>query len=378
MDQTPHYAHVLPDEQQTLLLKAALSPLPEAVTAWDEWKRNRPADRSQEATLAQRIRSDMDSCSQRLLPLVFRNLEPTGDLIALLFKNNYQRTLQHNRQLLDVAKHIIQSLENNGFETLLLKGLPLTLGYYNDPGARHSADVDLLVRDHQFRAVCAFLEQELQLVPEMKSSSFFFAGLYNVMHSQVFRGDFPFELDVHHSLFHEHLHDDKTDLFWQQRESVVLDGDFRVHTLAPTHLLFHVLAHARDPKPAIRWVADAVTICREAAHRINWQELLTLAERHRFTSLFRVMLPFLAHNFSAPVPGAILEQLQYMPEHPYEKQYFFVTGQVSRNPLVKAYRFFYRDWLQQRLYREQYPSFFSYIGRQKDRLIYRIWEGVKK
>ncbi len=378
MDQILHYAHVLPDEQQTLLLKAALNPLPEAKAAWDEWKSSLPADRSQEGTLAQRIRSDMDSCSKRLLPLVFRNLEPTGDLIAILFKNNYQRTLQRNHRLLETTKHLILSLENNGFETLLLKGLPLTLAYYKDPGVRSSADVDFLVRDQQFREVCTFMERELQLAPEVKSNSFFFSGMYNVMHSQVFRGDFPFEVDVHHSLFHEHLHDDKTELFWQQRERITLDGNFRVNTLSPTHLLFHVLAHARSPKPAIRWVADAVMICREDGHRINWQELLTLAERYRFSSLFQIMLPFLKHYFAVTIPDTILEQLQRIPEHPYEKQYFFSNSQEPRNPLAKVYHFFYRDWLQQHLYREQPPSLGYFISRQKNRLIYRLWEGVRK
>jgi len=370
----PYYAHVLPDEAQLLLLRAAVSPLPEAAAAWDEWKRRHVLREGvQLPELAGRLRSGLDPASQRLLPLICHNLAAT-DLVAGLFRGLLQRNRQRNRFMLDTTQHILTQLEDNGFDVLLLKGLPLTFRYYADPGLRRSADVDLLVPRRQFRDVCAFLERSL--LPEVRSSSFFFPGICQVMHSQMFRGTFPFAIDVHHRLFHEHTDDNRMSAIWQQRERVLLGENIRASVPAPTHLLFHVLAHAREVNAPVRWVPDAVTICRKEGPRISWEELAALAESYRFTSLFRIMLPFLAQEFSVPVPETVLTRLQNLPEHAYEKRYFFVTAQPIRNPLQKAYHFFYRDWLQQCLYGERPPSFFSFIKRQQARLIYRLWEGI--
>jgi len=368
------FTRILPDEQQTLLLKAALAPLPEAFSAWEQWKSNQSEILAGDPRgLLARFKNNLDPCSHRLLPLVYQNLKSSGDLVIPLLTPAYNRTAKHNRQVLGLIKSIVQTLEQHGFEVILLKGASLVHHYYEDPGVRRSADVDILVPPGQFTGVCRILEKELQYKPQVRPGSIFFRGMLRVMHSQVFRGELPVELDVHHRLFHEHVPDSRTGSFFEDKIRVSLPGDFEADILSPTHLLFHVLAHAREPKPAIRWVADAVTICRKAPD-IRWEELLALSEAYRFTSFFKTMLPFLKEHFAVPVPEDILARLATTPVHPLEARYFRVQETIPGHAGGKLHQFFYRDWLRQQLYQDGPFSLFKFILQQRDRILYRVWE----
>ena len=120
-----------------LLLRAALLEGEAARAAFTAWlATNPPAD----------IRT-LDEPDRRLLPLVASRLEPLGVRHPLLTAaaRLRRRTAERNEQLLRTAGGIVSFLGEAGVETLVLKGVPLLLEYYQAPDLRPMSDVDLLV-----------------------------------------------------------------------------------------------------------------------------------------------------------------------------------------------------------------------------------------
>ena len=124
----PHQAlpeSALPTHAQRLLLKACLLEGAPAVCAWEEWSETVALD-------------DVDAASQRLIPLLARNLRAAGishpDVGRMRGIHRYWWS--RNQVLLRKLPAVLGLLRAEGIEPLVLKGVPLALGYYEDAGLR--------------------------------------------------------------------------------------------------------------------------------------------------------------------------------------------------------------------------------------------------
>src|SRR5690349_14524715 len=95
-----------PMPEQLLVLHAALDPAPDALRAWQQWRRAVDFD-------------DVDHGSTRLLPLVYRNLGPDSfdAEVAGRLKGLYRRAWSHSQLIFKRAAGAIALLEGAGIET---------------------------------------------------------------------------------------------------------------------------------------------------------------------------------------------------------------------------------------------------------------------
>ena len=123
-----------PSTELELLLRAALSDAQSAETAWHEWRRRVSFD-------------DMGEASMRLMPLVSKNLADHGiehDLTARL-RGIHRYWWSRNQRLLHRLGKVHDVLAAESIDVMVLKGVPLALRYYDDPGLRPMSDFDVLV-----------------------------------------------------------------------------------------------------------------------------------------------------------------------------------------------------------------------------------------
>ena len=129
-----HHYTWLPSHERELLLKAALRSDQAGRAAWQEW--NGAVDLDQ-----------LDPGSQRLLPLLYRNLRTQGidHPWVAEFRKRYLDTWARNRILFGKISPVLQAFREKDLETLTLKGAALTVRYYRDYGLRPMDDFDFLV-----------------------------------------------------------------------------------------------------------------------------------------------------------------------------------------------------------------------------------------
>ncbi len=286
-----------PSSTQRLLLIAALEEDEVARTAWHRW----------------RARVDLaaiDAASFRLLPLLYRNLARLGveDAILPRLRGVYRHSWYQNQLLLHRLEDVLKTLHAAGVQTLVHKGVALTLQCYHDMGARPTVDMDVLVpttqAEHAIRAL-------LDAGWTAQAGDPF--RLLQVRHATPFcRGDRS-ELDLHWSLLVDSSGEQADQDFWAGAV-VLATARFATRTLNPTDHLLQAMAHGIlccAGTAQIRWIADAVWLIR--GQPVDWHRLLDQATKKRVTLPVREALLYLDAHFSVGIPSAVLRQLRARP-----------------------------------------------------------------
>ena len=240
----------LPRPDQLLLLRAALSDGDDALRAWARWSEQVGLDAAERA-------------SQRLLPLVYANLRRLGadDPELPRLKGLYRHAWYRNQLLFRRVAEVVRRFREAGVETLVLKGIALSVLHYRDSGVRPMEDADVLVRpDRAAEAVGLLLAsgwRPLEVVP----------AYLEVKHAHPFEHEAGERLDLHWNALWEAAPDDD---LWSAAVPLEVAGEPTL-ALDPTDQLLHVCVHGVqwDPTPAIRWVADAVTVDPRRGDRLG-------------------------------------------------------------------------------------------------------------
>jgi len=291
------HAALWPTPGQELLLRAALTPGPGALEAWEAWKAEHDL-----------IESELDHGSFRLLPLVYRSLLAQGADEPLMprLKGIYRYWWCSNQRLFHRAANVIGALEQAGIRTLVLKGTSASVAYYRDRGARPMGDIDLLVSHDQASAAVARLGT-IGLRPARPRV----ADLIRYQHSVRMVHDTGEALDLHWHVLAECVHRDADDGFWKRAVPIqVLDAPSLA--LGPTDALLHAIVHGMrwNAEPTVRWVADAMTILRSREDAIDWVGLQREATRLRVLLRLRSGLEYLEDKMDAPIPYRALVRLR--------------------------------------------------------------------
>jgi hypothetical protein len=216
---------------------------------------------------------------------------------------DYRTAWLWNQRGLQRATEIVDALARAGIRSIALKGLALIVTCYRDAGARPMGDVDLLVP-----AELAVPAAEVLRGAGWTARHALTPAFLEVKHAAPFVGEQGEELDVHWRVFEEACAPEADEAWWAASRAVDVRGT-RFGVLAPADQLLHVCVHGAKWtwRPAIHWIADAVSIVR--AGDVDWARLVAQARARRFTLRARETLEFLAASMQAPIPREVLMEL---------------------------------------------------------------------
>lgn len=280
-------------EEQIWLLKAALFEPTEAYPYWILWKKYWKLENIAKEEANYAIFIDVDSDSQRILPLVYRNLEHTQDPLLPALRDAYRNTWMRNQKLLGKAQQLIRAYNDAKIPAMLLKGIPMSLYYYKDMGVRPMGDIDVLVP-------VGYLEQAINILTAFgntpDSIEYQYRHLIHAIHCFDKGG---VDVDLHWQAFFFQAYSDKSILEQSIfRQALALTKDDKTFILSDSFQLFHTIIHGTvGGIPAFRWIADACTILKKS-DEIDFETIFKYAEEHNVEVALHAGLQLLVEHFS--------------------------------------------------------------------------------
>jgi len=256
----------------------------------------------------------LDHASQRLLPLLHRNLSALGvhDPVRAHCKRVYRYQWGRNQLLFRRGVTILESLATADVPTLLLKGSALIARAYGDPGLRPMEDFDVAVPEAAGAQAVAVMERSgwsplYPITPAFR----------RIKHAGPLEDAVGVKCDLHWRILEESWGAGDADL-WDASEVVLFQGH-RTRVLCPADQLFHVCVHGarHSLEPGIRWIADAMVLIETGD--VNWARVIEQATRRGFVLRMRETLEFLKVTMDAPVPDAVLAHLASCGETWFER-----------------------------------------------------------
>lgn len=285
---------------QELLLRASLMDGADAAGAWNEWK----------GTFD--VETELDAGSRRLLPLLYKNLKRLGvkDELMGRLKGIYHKAWYRNQKLFFLAGKVLDRLNDEGIRTIVHKGIPLSILYYRNYAVRPMDDFDVLVPASQALLTIDVLKLDGwnpadDVPPHL---------LMKYRHSLQFGNGSGRAMDLHWKLMFEATRVESLSDFWNKSVPVTVHG-VPSSTLDPTDMLFHTIVHGVkwNPLPAIRWIADSVTIMRSSGTQIDWRRIISYAKKYALCLQLREGLGYLRENFQAAVPAEVMDEINGLP-----------------------------------------------------------------
>jgi hypothetical protein len=287
-----------PTESQKLLLRTILNDGDAAVDAWRKWNEMHDI-------------GSFDRGSAGILNILYLQIKQRGidvdDSTLFMLKGLYQQTRIRNL----ISKHVLLKisclLDEAGIKFMVPKGIPLTLFYYPDPGARHMRDIDLLIQPKDLTATATLL-QEHEWTPRPPLPP---AGLVQYFHAAHFYHPRQGCLDLHWVPFGIESPTRATTAFWQRAICRQVEGSL-IRVPDVTDLFLQVCFQSRklDSQAKCRWIIDALTLIGLPDNALDWD---VLAKRSKEAD---IMLPvcdslsYLHQEFGPIVPEDVLEQFQ--------------------------------------------------------------------
>ena len=284
-----------PNNEQKLLLQAALWQGEAAIDSWQTWRTSVNID-------------DIDRESYRLLPLVYRNLSAlkvTDSHLGRL-KGVYRRTWVENQVFFQQIASILDSFQAAGIETMLLKDAALNLYYYQDYGLRTIENLDFLVNS----------KDVLNAIPLLQKLGWEIQG--NIANPKIpfthivgFKKEPKQYLNLRWHLYGEGFNENGENQFWQ---SAILTqvNNLPVYVLSPTDQLFYTCGSGifRNTVSPVRRLVDAAIAIYTYPDRIDWHQLIKLAENYRLILALKTQFIQLSEILNAPIPDSILLELK--------------------------------------------------------------------
>jgi len=345
-----------PTTEQSLLLRAALLKGPAAIDAWEQW-----------AELVDF--NDIDYGSQRLLPLLHRNLVDHSIQSPLMarYKGFYRRFWMSNQVLFDRTKSVLSTLHDAGIEALLLKGAALVINEKLSYGLRPMDDIDFLVRENVAQEAYTII-LELGWQPKLQPLRDFDP----LDHAAPFDDGKGHSIDLHwRSLAHD-LNGSLGMGYWE-RSSEAEFGGIPIRVMGATDQLIHTCVHGIhwNPVPPIRWIADATMILRNPESQIRWDHLIMHSKTLRVSLQMFQGLRYLETELGVPIPDYVLESLETIPVSLAEN---FHHGLSVRKPLPVVGVFTLKLTRYWAYYRKQhrFPGFLRYLQNQWN--VRHLWQ----
>jgi hypothetical protein len=304
------------NSEQKLLLRAALLQGEEAIDSWNQWKASADIE-------------DLDVESYRLLPLLYRNLSAHSvtDLHMARLKGVYRRSWCENQVLLEKIADIIRSVQNADIKIILLKDTALNLHYYQDKGLRMIQNIEFLVHPADALETINLLNN-IGWIAKGKIPDVIAPFSYSLRFENKSRQYFYLRWHLFADCFQEDAEKD----FWDSAILTKLD-DLSTYVLNPTEQLLYVCVYGGMSNFAfpISRLADAAILLNSYQAEIDWNRLVTLAQKYRLILPLQNLLTKLHEILNAPIPLSSLQQLQNIPISKFERNEYQLTSKKEKS-----------------------------------------------
>jgi len=292
----------LPNEAETLLLRAAFLDRQPAIAAYKIW----------------RERLDLDALnlgSQRVMALLYENLKTHGveDPLMDRLRGVTRYAWFSNQNLISAAKPVFRALNESGIPFILLKGMALVASLPEQSRLRPMGDIDILVRPDQVAAAIDVLSS---------CGWWAYYGTHDLAKQLMADGleSYGFErgqhlyLDLHSHLLKLSRWPDADAALWQRVRKATL-GDTACRLPCFEDQVLHACVHGAPWAPigALRWAADTIVILRATGSGFDWDYLLDQAKDRRVIAPVRGCLEFLHAKLDVQIPPVALTRLHAIP-----------------------------------------------------------------
>lgn len=305
-----------PNEEQMLLLKAALSEPTVALAAWEEW--------------AGKIDiANADVFSYQIMPQIYHHLHQNHKKFTHqgILKGIYKHTWMNNQLLMNHLAKILSSYyaQRQRYQTsesvvvhpiLLMKGGAMLQGFYDHWGCRVIGDFDLLIPLAELKSFIGFLMDQGLTTSEPDSIARIEQNSWQMPKNSIpFQDkscDRPFFLDLHVTPLTEMFTGDQFETVWFERFRTHEYHYHTIDTLSPTDLLFQTIIHGTKycPVPLFRWIMDATTILRQSMTDICWDQVYEACSQYDLTLQINQAIYFLKKYFVSEISDEIISRLQ--------------------------------------------------------------------
>jgi hypothetical protein len=257
--------------------------------------------------------------SEGVGPLLYWTLSRMEKLSALpkaaqnFLRDAYIRTLLKNQMKFRELETLTQLFDQAEIPLVVLKGACFALTIYPNIGLRPMGDLDVLAPASRLAAAVAIAESlgYTNMIPEASP------GLHDLLSHHVClqkSGSIPITLEIHDSLVADKsfTYAVPVDWFWEQTE--LLDGPSKdrfenLLMLTPTAQLLYGASHAMlqhgGNKTPLRWYYDLDQLIRLSNNRIDWDLLLSQAQKFEWSSALREALSQTYNYFGTPIPEKV-------------------------------------------------------------------------
>lgn len=313
----------IPTQIQHCILMASISDFEIAKQNWELVKLQLKIDATdtlhKESTTLAQIYDKLDSASNRLLPMLYKNLQRLDDPLLQSIKSFYRYTWAKNHYFYQQLKNITEMCSKLKVDVTMLKGLSTAFYYADDPAIRVMEDIDILIPPQKANIVLDFLRKKYK-----SKLPYRFAKLLHLEHAATFMVD-KSEIDIHWSLFHDEA---KLDIYKYDCTSKVAP-ETNLYVLSADYAFFHAITHGVKPNyiPSIRWISDCYLIQKK--HKINWDKIITLAIEFNYIESLRVAIEILP-TYSINIPHEVIEQVKSLPLNPHKINYWLKENDIFR------------------------------------------------
>lgn len=304
-------------QEQILLLQASILEGEAGVNAWQKWQ----------ATVDL---NHLDSASDAILSQLYSNLAANHveHFHIARLKGIYKRHWYGNQLLLKKLQDILQALEEEEIATIILGDAAVACSYYQKSFQRPINNFQLLIRPQNGQAAIAILTK---LGWQQTSNSRNVVSPDNL--SLQLQDSATDTLNIQGHLFWAIPQDYTEQQLWANAVSCQI-GKISSLTLGFNDALLHLCLRVfyLGKQQNLNLLADAVTMLRQTEN-IDWQGLVTKAQRYQTILPLRNTLTLLEQIFNTEMPDWVLPALHQMPTSRQEFLKYKVISQHKRTIL---------------------------------------------
>ena len=294
----------LPNENQLLLLKAALFKNDQAIKAWSTWCVNVDYE-------------DIDEDSYKLYPLVYQNLMDLGVSMSPKlekFKGTYRYHWSYTNHLFQQSKPVITALVDANIPVLMVKGATLAIHYYKTLATRPIKKVDIMIPFDKIKSATQILQQ---------------SG-YLTQNNHIFKNNNSVNIHLHTYLIPQNQQPQAQKVYWEKAEILSFQS-LPIFILCPTDMLFHTLIDGiYNNANLYRWIADAYFILEKTT--INWERLILNASRNQVSIATATALTYLQSHFTPSIPAWAIEKLKMSTKSTYfQKRELIISTRKNKS-----------------------------------------------
>lgn len=219
----------------------------------------------------------------------------------------YHKTGMRNAYVRKRLGEALDEASRKGIRVMLLKGAVLAYGYYPRPELRALGDIDLLIREEDFRGLRGVLELfgYQSSVPQLRESEL---PRYAHCFQQIrFQSRHVPPLEVHFRLLNLGMAG-RSEPAWEDARPLEF-GDARIWSPSPERFLLHLCLHAQQHAFALLRLFVDIAVWQRA-HPVDAERFVALARRHHLATPAYYALTYTADLLGLPDSDLLRSRLQ--------------------------------------------------------------------